>query len=78
MTEILIGIILLQWAYIIFKDVIYKKERDEMQLKLMSKDLSEYKSATEPEPKPAKKKEDPYVDIAEVPVNKLLRAEDNL
>ena len=78
MEYILIAVIVLQWAYIIYKEESIRKEREKLQLKLMSRDVTEYKEAVEPEPKPVKKEEDPYVDITEVPINKLLRAEDNL
>jgi hypothetical protein len=46
MELILAGIIVLQFVYIIFKDVKVGQERENMLLKLMSKDVQEYKDAT--------------------------------
>lgn len=77
MWEIIV--ILLQFAYIVFKDWSFNQEREKMQLKIMSKDVNEYKEAVEPEPKPVKReKRDEYLDVTEVPMEKLLKAEDIL
>lgn len=79
MIYILVGIIILQFVYTIYKDEIFKRERKDLQLKLMSRDVYEYKEAVkvnpekEPEPEP-----DPYVDPSNVETEKLLKAEDNL
>lgn len=77
MWEIIV--ILLQFAYIVYKDWSFAAEREKMQLKIMSKDLNEYKEAVEPEPKPVKReKKDEYTDLTEVPLEKLMKAEDTL
>ena len=76
--EILIIIILLEFAYIIYKDEMSKRERKDLQLKLMSKDVEEYKKVSEPTPKPAKQEIDPYIPIEDVQTEKLMKAGDAL
>jgi len=76
--DILIIIVLLQFAYIIYKDEISKRERKDLQLKLMSKNVEEYKRVTEPLPKPTKQEKDPYIPIEDVDTEKLMKAKDNL
>lgn len=77
MWEIIV--ILLQFGYILYKDWSFNKERESMQLKIMSKDVHEYKEVSEPEPKPHKKeKQNEYIDVTEVSIDKLLQAEDGL
>ena len=61
MEYILIAVIVLQWAYIIYKEESIKKEREKLQLKLMSKDITEYKEVTEPPIKPVKKGKYPKI-----------------
>lgn len=79
MTEIILGlVILLQFAYIIYKDRAERNERKDLQLKLMSKDVVEYKQATEPAPKDTVEKVDPYVNIEDVDLNKLISADDKI
>ena len=78
MTYILLGIIILQWVYIIYKEESVKRERSDLQLKLMSKNLTEYKEVTELPEKNTEKEDSPYRDIEDIPVSKLLKAEDSL
>lgn len=80
MIYILVAVIILQFVYSIYKDESFKREREKLQLKLMSKTPQEYKEAIEkPEKiKPKKKEKDPYIPIEDVPTEKLLKAEDAL
>lgn len=80
MTEyFLLLVIILQFVYIVYKDVSNGKERERLQLKLMSKNLVEYKEAVEKPPKPAKKpKPSPFKNLEDVSIDKLLTAEDNI
>jgi hypothetical protein len=76
---ILIGIIVLQFGYTIFKDILYKDQMEKLQLKFMSQDVHEYKAAIEkdtPRPKPAQP--DPYIDIEDVSLAELVKAKDNI
>jgi len=76
--EILIIVVLLEFAYIIYKDEMFRRERKDLQLKLMSKNVEEYKKVSEPTPKPAKQEPDPYIPIEDVQTEKLMKAKDNL
>lgn len=42
---ILLIVIILQFAYIVYQDYMNRQEREKMQLKIMSKDVIEYKDA---------------------------------
>lgn len=55
-----------------------RREREKLQLKLMSKDTAEYKKATEKPPKDTNPKDNPYKPIEDVSVDKLMKAKDNL
>jgi len=78
MEYLLFGVIVLLIVYITFQDYNNRKERESLELKLMSKDITEYKVNTEPmlEPKPEEPEE--YLDTDDVPVSKLLTAKDQL
>jgi hypothetical protein len=77
MEIILLIIVVLQFAYILFKDMSFGDEREKMLLKLMSRDLTEYQLAVEPE---AKDTPEPIVDervpLEEVSAEELLKAID--
>jgi len=81
---ILLGIILLEFAYIIYKDYLNYREKERLQLKLISRNATEYQDVSkEIDKKPKKsdnkdKKQDEYIDIHELPTEKLMKAEDNL
>ena len=78
-TEIiLLLVILLQFGYIIYKDVAERKERENLQLKLMSKNVAEYIQAVEPEPKVAKSEPNPYKNLEDIDIDKLLAAKDKI
>jgi len=74
----IIIIAIAEFAYIVYQDFLNRKEREKLQMKLMSRDVIEYKEATEPKPEPAESEESPYRPIDEVNTEKLLDADDNL
>lgn len=77
MEIFLIVVICLQFAYLVYSDFQNRAERERLQLKLMSKDLTEYKSATEDAPKDSPKEEDdPYVTMEEAGIERLLKAKE--
>ena len=73
-------VIVLQFAYIIFKDVLGSKERDRLQLKLMSGGAREYVDTIAPEAENSKDTVDihEYVSVFEGGVRQddILHAED--
>jgi len=74
----LIVVAIIEFIYIVYQDFLNRREREKLQMKLMSKDIQEYKEATEPAPKPGKSEKSPYKPIEEVSIDKLMKAEDNL
>lgn len=78
MTEfILLAVILLQFIYIIYSDIQNRKEREALEVKIMCKDLDDYKSATEDTPKDSPKdEEDPYIPIEEAGIERIIKAKD--
>jgi hypothetical protein len=70
-------IIVLQLAYSIFKDLVNSKERERLELKLMSKSTIEYKDAVddsvEEERKPEEQK---FIPLEEVSYEKIMKAKD--
>ena len=75
MELIIIGLLI---GYAIVKDVLFYKEREKLQLKLMSKDLGEYISATEPEAENAVQEEDPIIPIEEATYEQIIKSKDRL
>ena len=76
---ILLSIVaLVEFIWIVYQDFKFSRERERYHLKLMSRDVGEYQAAVEEPPKDTIVKKDPYVDIQDVPVEKLMDAEDNL
>lgn len=74
MTWILLIIIALQFGYIIFKDIKSEQEREGMLLKLMSKDVKEYRDVVEEPVKDSPKQEpDVHVPIESVPFETILK-----
>ena len=79
MELILLVVIILQLAYTAYKDNLHFKEREKLELKLMSKDVFEYTSVTEKPEKPkAEKKSDEYLDIEDVPVDMVVKAKEKI
>jgi hypothetical protein len=73
----LLGIIFLQFAYIVYSDFQNRKERESLELKVMSKSLDDYKSALEDTPEESKKEEpDPYISMEEAGIEQVLKAKE--
>ena len=78
MEYLLFGVVVLLIFYIGYQDFSNRQEREKLELKLMSRDLTEYRVNTEPTPKPQKEEPEENVDTDDVPASKLLTAKDNL
>lgn len=78
MEYLLFGVIVILFGYIIFQDISNRKERESLELKIMSKDVTEYKVNTEPTPEPKEPEPEIYEDLDNMPTHKLLTAKDNL
>ena len=77
MEYILLLIIILQFAYIVYKDRTFDIERERMQLKIMSNSTREYKDAVEDTVEEAVEEEEQFLFPAEdVPVEEMLKAVD--
>ena len=74
----IIVVAIVEFVYIVYQDFTNRKEREKLQIKLMSKDITEYKEAIEPKPKPTKSEESPYKPMEEINTDKLMSADDNL
>lgn len=72
--EIFIVVLLL--AYMVFKDVLYYREKEKLQKKLMSRDLNEYVLSEEPEIEDTPQKESPYLPIEEATMEQILKSKD--
>jgi len=66
----------LQFAYIFYKDISTAKERERLQLKLMSKNIHEYKEVTEDKVEEGKSTEDPYIEPEEASLEQILKAKE--
>jgi len=80
MELILLAVITLQFGYIVYKDILFSNEREKLQLKLMSKDLTEYTSIVEEpkKPKEPERRPDEYIDIEDVSVDRIVKAKEKL
>ena len=77
MEYILFGVILLQFGYIVYSDIQNRKEREVMTLKIMSKDIDEYKTALEDTPEDSpKKEEDEYIPVDDVGAERIIKAKE--
>jgi len=74
----LFAVIVLLIAYIAYESIASRKERERLQLKLMSKNVEEYKEATEPEVKTSEMEDelDNYIEPENVSPDELLKAKD--
>jgi|SaaInlLV_10m_DNA_2_1039722.scaffolds.fasta_scaffold00537_11 hypothetical protein len=78
MDFVLLFIIVLQTAYIVYKDISFGKERERHLLKIMSKDVVEYKEAVETVAEDTEKEpEQEIVPIEEISIEEMLLAKDN-
>ena len=78
MELFLFVIVLLELAVLVIFDFFNRRERNDLTLKLMSKNLDEYKSATLPIPKTEKEKPNPYIDPSDIDPSKILLAKDKI
>jgi hypothetical protein len=69
-------VIALLIGYAIVKDILFYKEREKLQMKLMSKDLNDYVSTIAPEDENAVQEEDPYIPVEDATVEQILKAKD--
>lgn len=73
----LFAVVVLQFAYIVYSDIQNRRERELLQLKLMSANLQDYKSALEDTPKDSPKdEEDPYISMEEANIEQIVRAKE--
>lgn len=80
MVNLLVGIIVVQFVYILYQDFVNRREREKLQLLLKSETATEFKVATTT-PKLTPKQEtkpNPFIPLEEVPFEKLIKAEDKL
>ena len=78
MIWLTVAFIVLQFIFILYQDITNRREREKLEMKLMSHDLQDYQTAQEKPPKNGESKPDPYVPVEDVPIKKLLDAEDKL
>ena len=77
MEIILLIVIVLQFFYMVYSDIQNRKEREAWALKVMSKNLDEYKSVGEGTPEDSPKQDpDPYLDASEVGIDRILEAKE--
>lgn len=77
MDYALLTVIFFQFGYILYKDWLYFKERKDLELKLMSKDVREYKEMVQEKVKDSpEEKPSPYIPIEEASIEDILNAED--
>lgn len=72
----LLAVVALQFVYIVYKDYINAKEREKLQLKLMSRDVGEYKAVVDKIPEDAEPEPDPYIPAEDATIDEILKAED--
>jgi len=75
---LLFAVVLLQFGYIVYKDQSFRKDRERMELKILCKDMGEYKALVEDDVKESGKsatpKEDEVIDIYDATVEQILKA----
>ena len=77
MELLFFAVIVLQLALLVYMDFQNRSERERLQMKLMSKDLAEYKSLTEETPEDSESEEpDPYLTIEEAGIEKIVKAKE--
>lgn len=70
-------IIILLILYSVYKDIINRAERRELQLMLMSKDATEFANLNEVvEDTP--QEENPYIDVSEATIEQIVKAKDKV
>lgn len=75
----LILVIALQLVYLAYKDLLFSREREKLELKLMSRSSAEYISSITPESNTnTPVKEDPFLDIYEASIEQILKTKDTI
>jgi len=77
MEIILLVIIILLIGFLVYYDYMTRIEREKLQLKLMVRDVKEYKDIVEKPPKDTKQEDSPYEEVEDVSIDTLLKAKDN-
>lgn len=78
MEYMLLFVVVLELVYIVFKDMAFEKERERAFLKIMSRDVVEYKESIEVLPEEEKKEEEHiFVPAEQASVEDILKAKDN-
>jgi hypothetical protein len=78
MELILFGIVVLQFAFLVYYDFQTRKERELLQLKLMSANLEEYKFATEETPEDQIiEEDDPYIPLDSAGIEQVIRSKES-
>jgi hypothetical protein len=78
MLYLLAVVAIVEFLYIVYQDFLNRQEREKLQMKLMSRDVDEYKRVTEKPEETQPQEESPYQSVDEVDIDKLLSAKDNL
>ena len=66
-----------QFAYIIYLDIQNRKEREMLEMKLMSRDLGDYKSLMEEVVEESQKEEEsPYIPMEEASIEQVLKSKE--
>ena len=73
----LLIIVIIQFLYIVFKDIINGKEREKLQLKLMSKDVAEYKKVVEKVEDAVSEEVSPYIPVEEASFEQIFKAKES-
>lgn len=79
MEIILLIIIAAEFLYILYQDIANRKEREKLQLKLISRNVYEYKDSVEPQVEEEtnfKNEEDVRIPVEEASIEQILKAED--
>lgn len=79
MDFILLFIIVIQFVYIVYKDISFNKERESHLLKIMSKNITEYKEAVEESPGDSTVPEEDFnIPIETASIEEILNAKVNI
>lgn len=73
----LLAVIIGQFVYMIYVDKLNREERDKLHLKIMSRDVTEYKEATSPPDKDTPEQRDAYLPLEDISIETLSDALDN-
>jgi hypothetical protein len=71
-----IFIVILFIGYSVYKDFLFYKEREKLQMKFMSKNLTDYVSNTTATEENTKQNEDPFLPIEDASIEQILKTKD--